>query len=80
MSTVTVERATSMNMEFEMTRLLLFSAAASLAGFIVTMWVIYVVVKSAIRDGIRDSGLLEVLKYRSRSAAANPLVPDMRAD
>ncbi|NPC57018.1 hypothetical protein [Caenimonas soli] len=59
--------------QLELTRMLLWYLGLSLVGFIATMWVLYIVVKSAIRDGINESGL--VGNWR-RTAAATAIQPD----
>jgi hypothetical protein len=49
----------SIAMEAALTRYAIFSFAVSVLVFMVTMWVLYFVIKSAIRDGIIESGLVE---------------------
>ena len=46
-------------LDAELTRLTLAYLAASLIGFMVSMWVLYIVIKAAIRDGIQESGLVD---------------------
>ncbi len=46
-------------LDAELTRLTLTYLAASLIGFMVSMWVLYIVIKAAIRDGIQESGLVD---------------------
>ena len=43
--------------EAELTRIAIFSAAMELIAVIVFFWLLYVVIKSAIRDGINESRL-----------------------
>ncbi len=69
--------------EVEMTRLLVWYLALSALAFAGTMWVLYVVIRLAIRDGIRDSGLVDTWRTTARRAqdrtAADTLPPDMSA-
>jgi hypothetical protein len=71
----------------EMQRQVLIALLISLMCFIVTMWVLYVVIKAAIRDGIRESGLIEsrLTSWSSVVKAAGgpdtvPHIPEMRAE
>jgi hypothetical protein len=66
--------------EIEMTRLALFYAAASLIGFLVSMWVLYIVIKSAVRDGLRESGLVHTWARAAARATEKSSLPDMRAE
>jgi hypothetical protein len=65
-------------MQLEMARLVLFSIALSALGFAITMWVLYLVIKNAVRDGIKESGLVQA-QARIRPAPTTG-IPDMRAD
>jgi hypothetical protein len=71
-------------LEAEITRLTLWAAALELIAFVALMITLYYVIRFAIRDGIRESGLIE--HWRPRAATPSlkdtqpaPL-PDMRAD
>jgi UDP-N-acetylmuramyl pentapeptide phosphotransferase/UDP-N-acetylglucosamine-1-phosphate transferase len=71
------------NFEAQMLQLQLFALAGSLIAAIATLFAIYLVIRYAIRDGIRDSGLVE----RQRHHPAPPRLtndtmpgPDMRAE
>jgi len=73
-------------LEIELQRQALISLLVLIVVFAATMWVLYLVIKAAIRDGIRESGLLEA-RRSSRPAihAASvpetvPTMPDMRAE
>jgi hypothetical protein len=55
-----------------LTRLSLWYLAASAVGFIATMYVLYLVVKAAIRDGIDESALVR----RPWHAAPSPRIVD----
>ncbi|KQT10990.1 hypothetical protein [Ramlibacter sp. Leaf400] len=68
--------------EIEMIRLVLWYGAVSLIGFIVTMWCLYHVIRAAIRDGIRESGLVGTwtsVVARTRRESADTLPPDFSA-
>lgn len=45
--------------EAELTRIAIFSVAMEIIALILFFWVLYVVIKSAIRDGINESRLGE---------------------
>ncbi len=75
--------------ELEMTRLTIFIFAVEAIAFIVVCWVMYIVIKSAIRDGINESRLgdrwtAEVQKARWQADREGPPtvpdMPDMRAE
>ncbi|MGE3348561.1 MAG: hypothetical protein AB7I35_14125 [Ramlibacter sp.] len=73
-------------LEIELQRQALISLLVLIVLFAVTMWVLYVVIKAAIRDGIRESGLLEMRRTGRPSIQAAvvpesvPTMPDMRAE
>lgn len=70
-------------LEIELTRLAIWYVAAYLLGFIITMLALYYVIRSAIRDGIRDSGLVQTWQRIVASQMkphADTLPPDIRAD
>lgn len=51
----------------------------------VFFWCLYHVVRASIRDGIRESGLIEATRQRAPTPTAErptnqPLLPDMRAE
>lgn len=46
-------------LEAELTRMLVFSAAIDLVVLIVSLWVLYLVIKAAVRDGINESRMVE---------------------
>lgn len=69
-------------LEAQLTRLGIFAVAVDLAGFIVGAWVLYHVIRAAIRDGIQESGLVETwnrsmarMQPRDRTS-----LPEMKAD
>lgn len=66
--------------ELELTRLAVFWGAIELIAFMATMWVLYVVIKSAVRDGIKESGLVRNWATTVQSARDKTNLPDMRAD
>jgi len=58
------------------------AAAISVIGTVFTCWIAYSVIKAAIRDGIKESGMVEtwartVATTRDRQ---HDVIPDMRAD
>jgi hypothetical protein len=66
----------------QLVRLGLFALAIDLIAFIVGMFVLYLVIKAAIRDGIQESGLIERLQgaiVKSGKESSSSL-PYMRAD
>jgi hypothetical protein len=70
-------------LEAEMNRQALFSLIVLIVVFAITMWVLYLVMRAAIRDGIRESGLVQT--WRTTAAAipqreASDTLPDMYAD
>lgn len=65
--------------ELELTRYMLFSVAVSVLGFMITMWVLYMVIKNAIRDGIRESGLVQTWA-ESVASVGGPFAPGTKAD
>ena len=74
-------------MEIELQRQALISLIVLIVFFAITMWVLYLVIKAAIRDGIRESGLLErrsatwASTVRSSSSPDTiPQMPEMRAE
>ena len=71
-------------LELELTRLAIWWVAVSLVGYILGMWVLYIVIKSAIRDGIQESGLVRtwsrtVAEQQDTHPTPLPL-PPMRAE
>lgn len=74
-------------LEIELQRQAIVSLLVLLIVFCVGMWALYQVIKAAIRDGIRESGLLEV-RHQTWRAAVNassgpdtiPHMPEMRAE
>jgi hypothetical protein len=74
-------------LQAEIQRQVLIGILISVLCFIVTMWVLYIVIKAAIRDGIQESGLVESRRasWRSTVQAAGgpdtvPHMPEMRAE
>jgi hypothetical protein len=71
--------------EAEMARQMIFMIAVSVIASAIGLWITYLVIKAAIRDGIKESGLAEALRYRPQSTTPPPVrsgfvLPDMRAD
>lgn len=59
---------------------MLFGLAVGLLALILSIWVTYLVIKNAIRDGINESRLGD--KWRASVASAQSMedTPDMRAE
>ncbi|MDZ4100700.1 MAG: hypothetical protein U1E12_03375 [Hydrogenophaga sp.] len=47
--------------------------------FLVAMFVLYLVIKAAVRDGIKDSGIVEAIRSL-RTPVEETKLPPMRAD
>ena len=72
-------------LEAEMIRATVFMFAVSVLATAIGLWITYLVIKLAIRDGIKESGLIEALRYKPQSTKTSPerssfVLPDMRAD
>lgn len=63
--------------EEQLTRLLIWAAAVELVALIVSLFLLYLVIKAAIRDGIRESGVIDAMHKRHITTAH---IPDARAD
>ena len=63
--------------ENELLRFQIWVAAISFIATVAWIWISYIVIKNGIRDGIKESGLLEVLRYRPPPRSD---LPDIRAD
>lgn len=69
--------------EQEMTRLSIFWTAIEIIAFMLTMWVLYGVIKAAVRDGINESKLVKSWATTARTTRNDDPkgnLPDMRAD
>lgn len=66
--------------EQEMTRAAIFAMAVELIAFVIVMWVLYIVIKSAIRDGIKESGLVRTWATEVHSAKHKTDLPEMKAE
>ena len=66
--------------EIAIAREMLFGLAVALIALILSIWVTYLVIKNAIRDGINESRLGD--KWRASVASAQSMedMPDMRAE
>jgi len=69
-------------MEAEMARASIFMLAISIALTVLAIWITYLVIKNAVRDGISESGLVEALRYRppAKQSAPGTTMPEMKAD
>lgn len=74
-------------LEIELQRQALISLLILIVLFAMAMWVLYLVLKAAIRDGIRESGLLEARRsnrvpavHVAAGSETIPPMPDMRAE
>lgn len=65
--------------EAELTRIAIFSVAMEIIALILFFWVLYVVIKSAIRDGINESRLGERRTVITAREETKDL-PPMRAE
>jgi hypothetical protein len=66
--------------EMAMAREMLFGLAVGLIALILSIWITYLVIKNAIRDGINESRLGD--KWRASVASAQSMedMPDMKAE
>jgi hypothetical protein len=70
-------------LEMEAQRQALFTLGVMALLFIITMAALYYVIRAAIRDGIRDSGLVQTWQrtvIAAKQHTGDTLPPDMRAD
>ena len=67
-------------LEMAMAREMLFGLAVGLIALILSIWITYLVIKNAIRDGINESRLGD--KWRASVASAQSMedMPDMKAE
>jgi hypothetical protein len=66
----------------EIARITIFFGALWLIGAMVSAWLLYLLIKAAVREGIKESGLIQTwatTANKERNARANDL-PDMKAD
>lgn len=61
----------------QINRAMLWLFAVELIALIVTLFLLYLVIKAAIRDGIRESGVIDAMHKRHITTAH---IPDARAD
>lgn len=67
--------------ETQMTQLAIFWTAVEVIAFVLGMWVLYIVIKCAIRDGIKESGLVRTWATTAEKAKSDlGDLPEMRAD
>ena len=66
--------------EIAIAREMLFGLAVGLIALILSIWITYLVIKNAIRDGINESRLGD--KWRASVASAQSMedMPDMKAE
>lgn len=67
-------------LEIAVQREAIFSLAVLIVLTIAMIWITYVIIKNAIRDGIRESGLIEAARSRNIETKRAFDLPDMRAD
>lgn len=72
-------------LQIELTRIAIWAIAAQVVAFLATMFVLYLVIKSAIRDGINESKMGDTWRWHVSASAAAPHegakdLPPMRAD
>lgn len=68
-----------MDITHTLARALIFWAAAGLLATLIGMWITYLVIKAAIRDGIKESGLVDAIR-RQRPIETGGALPRMRAE
>lgn len=69
------------SLEVELTRVALFWFAVNLVALIVGIWITYLVIKNAIRDGINESRLGDRWTRAVERAREDPdALPPMRAE
>lgn len=66
--------------EMAMAREMLFGLAVALIALILSIWITYLVIKNAIRDGINESRLGDKWRASVVRAEAMKDLPDMRAE
>lgn len=66
--------------EMAMAREMLFELAVGLIALILSIWITYLVIKNAIRDGINESRLGDKWRASVVNAEAMKDMPDMRAE
>lgn len=66
-----------MDMTTAIARAFFFWGGISLISLLLGIWITYLVIKNAVRDGIRESGLIEVLRRRT---STDPGLPHMTID
>lgn len=70
--------------ELELTRMAIFWGALELIGFLVGLWMLYLVIKNAIRNGINESNLTNNWSNTAKTAiekeAIARTIPDMKAE
>lgn len=66
--------------EMAIAREMLFGLAVALIALILSIWVTYLVIKNAIRDGINESRLGDKWRASVASAQSAEDIPDMKAE
>ena len=66
--------------EIAIAREMLFGLAVGLIALILSIWITYLVIKNAIRDGINESRLGDKWQASVVNAEAMKNMPDMRAE
>ncbi len=67
-------------LEMAMAREMLFGLAVGLIALILSIWITYLVIKNAIRDGINESRLGDKWRASVASAQSAEDMPDMKAE
>ena len=67
-------------LEMAMAREMLFGLAVGLLALILSIWITYLVIKNAIRDGINESRLGDKWRASVASAQSAEDMPDMKAE
>lgn len=70
-----------MDLDTQFIRFYIFWTAATLIATMLGVWVSYLIIKNAVRDGIRESGLLDALRReRAPERSRTESLPRMTID
>lgn len=67
-----------MNVERELIRLYVWSGVMGLIGTIIGCWITYLILKAAIREGIKESGLVHAVGKLQKVDTTH--LPNVKAD
>lgn len=70
-----------MNWDAQFKMLVAAAIAAEIIALLFFCWLMYIVTKLAIRDGIKESGLVRAIDLQNRGTDTKPMhLPEMTAD